>query len=519
MALIKQALISVSDKTGIVDFAKNLKRFGVKILSTGGTARLLTENGIDVTEVADYTGFPEMLDGRVKTLHPKVHGGLLGLRDNSAHVEKMSEHGIEPIDIVVVNLYPFEATIAKEGCKLEEAIENIDIGGPTMLRSAAKNYRDVTVIVDAGDYKRVTEEMESNSGSASYETNFYLAKKVYQHTARYDGAITNYLTSLNDEGRNEYPDVLTLQYGKAQDMRYGENPHQTAAFYREMEVKEPCISNATQLQGKDLSFNNVVDLDAALEAVKAFSEIAAVIVKHNNPCGVALDGKSLLDAYKKARACDPVSAFGGIIGFNRSVDKKTAEEIVSTFVEAIIAPDYDEEALEVLKEKQNMRLLQVPMLANENEHDYDIKKVVGGILVQTRDKGKVDVKSLKVVTKRKPTEDELKALDFAWKVCKSVKSNAIIYARPDQTIGIGAGQMSRVDSSKIAILKAQSPVKGTVMASDAFFPFRDGIDAAAEAGATAIIQPGGSIRDDEVIAAADEHGMAMIFTGMRHFKH
>lgn len=519
MALVKQALISVSDKRGIVDFVKNLRRFGIKILSTGGTARLLKENGVEVTEVADYTGYPEMLDGRVKTLHPKVHGGLLGLRDNSAHVKKMREHGIEPIDMVVVNLYPFEETIAKEGCTLEEAIENIDIGGPTMLRSAAKNYRDVTVIVDADDYKRVVDEMESSGGASSYETNFYLAKKVYQHTARYDGAITNYLTSLADEGRKEYPDVLTLQYEKVQDMRYGENPHQTAAFYRGKEVREACVSNSVQLQGKELSFNNIVDLDAALETVKAFSEIAAVIVKHNNPCGVALDDKSLAEAYRKARSCDPVSAFGGIIGFNRHVDGDTAREIVSTFVEAIIAPGYDDEALEILKEKKNLRLLKVPPLSFHNGDDYDIKRVAGGLLIQTCDKGKVDIRSLKVVSSRQPTEEELCAMDFAWKVCKYVKSNAIIYARPDQTVGIGAGQMSRVDSSRIAILKAQSPVKGTVMASDAFFPFRDGIDAAAEAGATAVIQPGGSIRDDEVIAAADEHGMAMIFTGMRHFKH
>ena len=519
MAVIKKALISVSDKTGIVDFAKVLKQYGVHILSTGGTARLLKENGVDVTEVSDYTGYPEMLDGRVKTLHPKIHGGLLGIRSNEEHVAKMSENGIEPIDMVVVNLYPFEETIAKEDCTLEDAIENIDIGGPTMLRSAAKNYRDVTVLVNAEDYRKVLAEMEEDKGAVSCETNFYLAKKVYQHTARYDGAITNYLTSLDGEEKREYSEVLTLQYSKVQDMRYGENPHQTAAFYKEADIEEPSVSNAVQLQGKGLSFNNIADLSSALELVKEFGDIAAVVIKHNNPCGAAVDEHSLLGAYKKARECDPVSAFGGVIGFNRIVDEETAGEIVSTFVEAVIAPGYDEKALEVLKEKKNLRLLQVPLLSPCHQIGYDIKKVVGGLLVQTRDLAKIAINDLKVVSKREPTGEELKAMDFAWKVCKHVKSNAIIYARPDRTVGVGAGQMSRVDSSKIAILKAQSPVKGTVMASDAFFPFRDGIDTAAEAGATAIIQPGGSIRDEEVIAAADEHNMAMVFTGIRHFKH
>ena len=519
MALIKQALISVSDKTGIVDFAAKLKEFGVRILSTGGTARLLMENGIEVTEVADYTGYPEMLDGRVKTLHPKIHGGLLGQRGNSAHVEKMTEHGIEPIDMVVVNLYPFEETVAKEGCTLEEAIENIDIGGPTMLRSAAKNYADVTVIVDADDYDAVITEMREKGGEVSVGTNFMLAKKVFQHTARYDGAITNYLTSLDGEERMEYPGVLTLQYRKAQDMRYGENPHQTSAFYVEDGVEEPSVSNAVQLQGKELSFNNVIDLNAALELAKEFEEGCAVIIKHTNPCGVAVDGGSLADAYRKARECDPLSAFGGIIGFNRVVDGETAREIASTFVEAVIAPGFDEKALDVLKEKKKLRLLQVPMKGSYRKTGYDMKKVVGGLLLQTRDTAGIDIGALRVVTKRKPSDEELKAMDFAWKVCKHVKSNAIVYAHSDRTVGIGAGQMSRVDSSRIAVFKARSPIEGTVMASDAFFPFRDGIDAAAEAGATAVIQPCGSIRDDEVIAAADEHGMAMVFTGIRHFKH
>ena len=522
MAVIKRALLSVSDKDGIVEFAKKLESFGVEILSTGGTARLLAEEGVKVVEVADYTGYPEMLDGRVKTLHPKVHGGLLGMRGNPSHVEKMEENGIEPIDMVLVNLYPFEATIAKGDCSFEDAIENIDIGGPTMLRSAAKNHKDVTVIVDAGDYKRVLAEMEKSNGSVSYETNLYLAKKVFQHTARYDGAITNYLTSLaslDGDKKNEYPDVLNLQFSKVQDMRYGENPHQTAAFYREEKIDEPCVANAEQLQGKELSFNNIADLNSAIEIAKEFTDPVAVIIKHNNPCGVALADGSLADAYRKARDCDPVSAFGGVLGFNRIVDTETAKEIASTFVEAVIAPGFDMGAIEVLKEKSNLRLLQIPILSHCEHTGYDIRKVTGGVLIQSRDLATIKIEELKVVSKRQPTAEELKALDFAWKVGKHVKSNAIVYAHGDRTVGIGAGQMSRVDSSRIAILKAQSPVKGTVMSSDAFFPFRDGIDAAAEAGATAVIQPGGSIRDEEIIAAADEHNMAMIFTGIRHFKH
>ena len=519
MALIRRALISVSDKKGIVDFAEKLKGFGVQILSTGGTAKLLSEKGIEVTEVADYTGYPEMLDGRVKTLHPKIHGGLLGQRENDAHVAKMKEHGIEPIDMVVVNLYPFEETVSKDGCTFEDAIENIDIGGPTMLRSAAKNHRDVTVVVDAGDYSRVLAEMKDKGCQVSYETNYYLAKKVFQHTSQYDGAITNYLTSLDGDKKLEYPSILTLQYSKVQDMRYGENPHQRAAFYKEKDVEEPCVSNAVQLQGKELSFNNIADLNSAIEIAKDFSDAVSVIIKHNNPCGVALADGHLVDAYRKARDCDPVSAFGGVLGFNRIVDADTAKEIASTFVEAVIAPGYDDEAKEILKDKANLRLLQVPLLSPHHKTGYDMKKVTGGLLVQSRDTATINVAELKVVSKRKPSDEELKALDFAWKVAKHVKSNAIVYAHGDRTVGIGAGQMSRVDSSKIAVLKAQSPVQGTAMASDAFFPFRDGIDAAAEAGATAVIQPGGSIRDDEVIAAADEHDMAMIFTGVRHFKH
>lgn len=523
MALIKQALISVSDKSGIVEFALQLKKLGVTIISTGGTASLLRKNGIDVIEVADYTGYPEMLDGRVKTLNPKIHGGLLGLRNNEAHLAKMKEHNIGLIDMAVVNLYPFEKTVAKKDTTLEEAIENIDIGGPTMLRSAAKNFRDVTVVVDSDDYKFIIEEMKKANGEISYETNFSLAKKVFQHTSKYDGAITSYLTSLNDDSgdgaRNEYPGVITLQYKKVQDMRYGENPHQTSAFYVENNSGEPSVSNSTKLQGKELSFNNVIDLNAAIEIAKEFSDAAAVVIKHTNPCGVATDNGSLVEAYKKARACDPLSAFGGVIGFNRPVCANTAKEIISTFVEAVIAPGFDDDAIEILKEKKNIRLIETPLLAEYEQTGYDLKRVVGGLLLQERDTKKVDINSLEIVSKRAPSEEEIKAMEFAWKVCKHVKSNAIIYAEKDRTIGVGAGQMSRVDSSKIAILKAQSPVKGTVMASDAFFPFRDGIDAAAEAGATAIIQPGGSIRDEEIIDAANEHNMAMIFTGVRHFKH
>lgn len=520
MAKIKRALISVSDKEGIGQFAIGLNALGVEILSTGGTASLLKENGMPIISVSDYTGFPEMLDGRVKTLHPKIHGGLLGQRSKKEHLDKMKEYGIKPIDMVIVNLYPFEETIAKEGCALSEAIENIDIGGPTMLRSAAKNYTDVTVIVDPGDYGRVLKEMKENDGFISLDTNFQLAKKVFQLTARYDGAISNYLGSIdNKEKRHGFPEALTLQFGKSQGLRYGENPHQKAAFYIERSINEPCVSNASQLQGKELSFNNIIDLDAALETVKEFQEMAAVIIKHTNPCGVATSEKSLVDAYCKARDCDPTSAFGGIVGFNRKVDIKTAAEIVSTFVEAIIASGYDEDALEILKEKKDLRVLLLPSLEGYPQKGYDLKKVVGGLLVQDRDLGMVDFKSLKAVTKRSPTEDELKAMRFAWKVCKHVKSNAIVYSTSDQVVGVGAGQMSRVDSSRLAVMKANLPTEGTVLASDAMFPFRDGVDAAAKAGVTAIIQPGGSIRDQEVIQAANEHNIAMVFTMVRHFRH
>jgi phosphoribosylaminoimidazolecarboxamide formyltransferase/IMP cyclohydrolase len=518
MAKITRALISVSDKSGIIEFSRQLAGYGVELLSTGGTAKLLRDAGLTVKDVSEFTGFPEMLDGRVKTLHPKVHGGLLGMRSNPEHVAKMKEHGIENIDMVVVNLYPFEATTAKEGCRLEDAIENIDIGGPTMLRSAAKNYPDVTVLVDSADYARVLDEMKNSAGAVSAATNFDLAVKVFQHTAAYDGAISNYLGSRLTGEVQEYPPTFTLQVKKAQDLRYGENPHQTAAFYVENRILEPCVSNAVQLQGKELSFNNIIDLDAAIETVKEFEQSAAVIIKHTNPCGVAL-ADSPLTAYLKARECDPLSAFGGIVGFNRTVDAATAKELTSTFLEAVIAPGYSEEALAIFTAKKNVRVMQVPLLDSYVAGGFDLKRVTGGMLLQGRDLGMINARECRVVTERTPTASEYEALDFAWRVCKHVKSNAIVFSNRDQTVGIGAGQMSRVDSSKIAVQKALLPTRGTVLASDAFFPFRDGVDAAADAGVTAIIQTGGSVRDEEVIKAANEHGIAMIFTTMRHFRH
>jgi phosphoribosylaminoimidazolecarboxamide formyltransferase/IMP cyclohydrolase len=520
MGKIRRAVISVSNKSGVVSFAKELANMGVEILSTGGTAKALREQGVSVLDISEYTGFPEMLDGRVKTLHPKVHGGLLGQRSKPEHVKKMEEHGILPIDLVAVNLYPFEATIAKEECTLEDAIENIDIGGPTMIRAAAKNYPDVTVVVDPEDYAVVLSELKQK-GEVSAETNFRLAKKVYQHTARYDAAISNYLGQIEGGKKTDkFPETFTFQVKKAQELRYGENPHQKAAFYREYLSPEPSVSNAVQLQGKELSYNNILDTDSAFETVKEFKEPAVVIIKHNNPCGVAISNTALADAYRKAKECDPVSAFGGVVGFNRAVDEETAKEMAKIFLEVIIAPGYDKKALEILKAKKDLRILQAPPLsAGYLAEGLDLRKVVGGLLLQTRDLGRVPMDQWKVVTKRKPTEQEMKGMAFGWLVAKHVKSNAIILVREDRTIGIGAGQMSRVDSTRIAVMKAQSPTKGTVLASDAMFPFRDGVDAGAEAGAVAVIQPGGSIRDDEVIAAADEHNIAMVFTGMRHFRH
>lgn len=521
MATIKRALVSVSDKTGIVDLVRELCEFGVEILSTGGTAKMIREAGLPVKGVSEYTGFPEMLDGRVKTLHPKVHGGLLGLRDNPEHVATMAEHDIENIDMVVVNLYPFEATVAKPDCSLEDAIENIDIGGPTMLRSAAKNNRSVTVLVDPSDYAPVLDEMRQASGAVSPETNFGLAVKVYQHTAAYDGAISNWLGKKTAAEHADFPPALSLQFEKAQGMRYGENPHQKAAFYVEKNITEASIATARQLQGKELSFNNIGDTDAALECVKQFSEgPACVIVKHANPCGVAV-GETLLDAYQRAFSTDPESAFGGIIAFNRELDCATAQAIVDKqFVEVIIAPRVAEGVSEIVATKKNVRLLECGEWPEQSNERFDYKRVNGGLLVQDADL--LLNADLEVVSKRVPTAKEREDLMFAWRVSKFVKSNAIVYGRDGMTIGVGAGQMSRVNSARIAVIKAEHAgleVQGSAMASDAFFPFRDGIDNAAAAGVTAVIQPGGSIRDEEVIAAADEHGIAMIFTGMRHFRH
>ncbi|CAE6887187.1 bifunctional purine biosynthesis protein purh [Vibrio sp. B1REV9] len=529
---IRRALISVSDKTGIVEFAQALAERGVDILSTGGTARLLAEQGIAVTEVSDYTGFPEMMDGRVKTLHPKVHGGVLGRRGQDDDV--MEKHGINPIDMVVVNLYPFAETVANEGCTLADAVENIDIGGPTMVRSAAKNHKDVTIVVNASDYGRVIAEMDANEKSLTLETRFDLAIAAFEHTAAYDGMIANYFGTMvpsygenkdgdepSPENKSKFPRTFNQQFEKKQDMRYGENSHQAAAFYVEANPEEASVSTARQIQGKALSYNNIADTDAALECVKEFDEPACVIVKHANPCGVAL-GKDILEAYNRAYQTDPTSAFGGIIAFNQELDAETATAIVERqFVEVIIAPSVSAEAIGVIAAKKNVRLLECGEWSTKTT-GFDVKRVNGGLLVQDRDQGMVSLDDLKVVSKRQPTEEELKDALFCWKVAKYVKSNAIVYAKGDMTIGVGAGQMSRVYSAKIAGIKAADEgleVAGSVMASDAFFPFRDGIDAAADAGIKCVIQPGGSMRDDEVIAAADEHGMAMIFTGMRHFRH
>jgi phosphoribosylaminoimidazolecarboxamide formyltransferase/IMP cyclohydrolase len=527
---IKRALLSVSDKTGIVEFAQRLSDKGVDILSTGGTAKLLAENGIKVTEASDYTGHPEIMDGRVKTLHPKIHGGILARRGIDEAV--MAENNISAIDMVVVNLYPFANAVSDENCSLENAIENIDIGGPTMVRAAAKNHKDVTIVVNAKDYDRVLAEMDANDDSLTYKTRFDLAIAAYEHTASYDGMIANYFgkmlpaygdseSEVSHEKKLKFPRTFNSQFIKTQDLRYGENSHQDAAFYKEANPEEASVSTAVQLQGKALSYNNIADTDAALECVKEFDEPACVIVKHANPCGVAI-GVDILAAYEGAYKTDPTSAFGGIIAFNRELDAATAEAIVSRqFVEVIIAPSVSEEAAKVVATKANLRLLACGQW-DAKTTGFDFKRVNGGLLVQDTDQGRVSKDDLKVVTKRQPTEDEMSDLQFCWKVAKFVKSNAIVYVKNSETIGVGAGQMSRVYSAKVAGIKAADEnleVKGSVMASDAFFPFRDGLDAAAEAGITAVIQPGGSMRDDEVIAAADENNIAMVFTNMRHFRH
>ena len=515
---VRRALISVSDKTDVIDLAKNLHAQGVELLSTGGTASLIAEQDIPVIEISDYTGFPEMMAGRVKTLHPKVHGGILARRGIDEEV--MQAHDIKPIDLVVINLYPFEATVARPDCTLEDAIENIDIGGPAMVRAAAKNHASVTVIVDPLDYSQVLQEMENNNGAIDDKTRFSLAIKAYEHTASYDGAIANYFGRLVQKPEDQlFPRTINLQYQHAQGMRYGENPHQNAAFYVESNVSEPGIASATQLQGKALSYNNIGDTDAALECVKQFEHPACVIVKHANPCGVAVDD-NIHDAYARAFSTDPESAFGGIIAFNRRLDAKTAQAIIDRqFVEVIIAPEVDDEASDIVAGKQNVRLLSCGNWQNP-VYRLDYKRVNGGLLVQDVDAELYD--SLTVATELQPSEDQMRDLLFAWQVAKFVKSNAIVYAGKGMTIGVGAGQMSRINSARIAGIKAEHAglkVTGSVMASDAFFPFRDGIDAAHEAGISAIIQPGGSMRDDEVIAAANEHGMSMVFTGMRHFRH
>jgi phosphoribosylaminoimidazolecarboxamide formyltransferase/IMP cyclohydrolase len=523
MPKIRRAIVSVSDKRGLLDFVKVLHKHGVEILSTGGTAKSLADAGIPVKAIAAHTGAPEILDGRVKTLHPKIHGGLLG-RPIPEHEQQMAEHGILPIDLVVVNLYPFRETIAKPNVALADAIENIDIGGPSMLRSSAKNYERVAVVCDPDDYAGLAAELDASGGEIERKTRFRLAKKAFSHTAAYDGAIAAYLTSLPEEDTKEragFPDVLTVQWKLERPLRYGENPHHAAAYYVDANPEAGSLARAEVLQGKELSYNNLLDLDAALGAVREFELPAAVVVKHNNPCGVAVDAASLSAAYIKARECDPVSAFGGIVALNRPVDGALAAQLAETFLECVIAPDYDAAALAALAKKKNVRLLKVPFVPRTGPHGVppQLRSVSGGVLAQSRDDGMVSIKDAKVVTKRAPTAAELASLDFAWRVAKHVKSNAIVFARDGVTIGVGAGQMSRIDSTKIAVMKARTPVAGSVVASDAFFPFRDGLDALADAGATAVAQPGGSVRDDEVIAAADEKGLAMVFTSMRHFRH
>lgn len=520
MSVVKRALVSVSDKTGIVDLCKSLSSLGISILSTGGTARLLEDNGVNVIEVSSYTGFPEIMHGRVKTLHPKVHGALLGRRGIDDEV--MAEHGIEPVDLVVVNLYPFEATVSRADCTLADAIENIDIGGPAMLRSAAKNHAHVGVMVDTADYATVLTELRECDCSLSDATRFSLAQKVFAHTANYDASVSNYLGSIDETGKHlNYPQTYTIQFSKLQDLRYGENPHQTAAFYGQANAPAGSLATARQLQGKALSYNNIADTDAALECVMSLQAPACVIVKHANPCGVAV-AENILAAYKKAYMTDPTSAFGGIIAFNRALDEATARAIIDQqFVEVIIAPDIQQQALTVSAEKQAIRVL-ASGVREQSIQQLELKRVSGGLLIQDSDNGSITRDDLKIVSKRMPSDQELDDLLFAWQVVKYVKSNAIVYAKAAQTIGIGAGQMSRIYSARIAAIKAADEglqVKGSVMASDAFFPFRDGIDSAAEAGITAVIQPGGSVRDEEVISAADQHDMAMVFTGMRHFRH
>ena len=519
MIKIKRALISVSDKKGIIDFAKILIKYNVEILSTGGTAKLFAENNIPVIEVSDYTDFPEMLDGRVKTLHPKIHGGILGKRDDEKHLQTMIKSNIPLIDLVVVNLYPFEATISKENCPLSEAIENIDIGGPAMIRSSAKNYNGVAVVTDSSDYKMIEDALKKNDGALNLECRFILAKKAFEHTAKYDLAISNYLNGLDTNKNVTYPKKLNLAFNKKMDLRYGENPHQSASFYVDEIATKGSLASFKQLQGKELSYNNLNDADTAWECVKSFKLPSCVIVKHANPCGVA-SSKDLLDAYKKAFSTDPTSAFGGIIACNTALDKNTASQIISQFVEVVIAPSYEAESLKIFESKPNIRLLEVTL--DNNFNAFELKKIGGGLLVQSPDNFNIDMDHCKIVSKLKPNQEQMADMLFAWRVAKYVKSNAIVFCKNNQTLGIGAGQMSRVDSTKIASIKAQNAnldLINSVVASDAFFPFRDGIDVLATAGAKCVIQPGGSLRDEEVISAADELGLVMLFTGYRHFRH
>jgi phosphoribosylaminoimidazolecarboxamide formyltransferase/IMP cyclohydrolase len=535
MTIIKRALVSVSDKTGIIEFAQALHNLGVELLSTGGTAKLFRDNQIPVIEVSDYTGFPEMLDGRVKTLHPKVHGGILGRRDLPEHVSTMQAHNIPNIDMVIVNLYPFEATVAKPNCTLEDAIENIDIGGPAMVRSAAKNWKDVAVVTDAGQYASITIELQTNSGEVSEATTFALSVAAFNRVSQYDAAISNYLSAIDYAASMATKKPVALQFPaqsntnfiKVQDLRYGENPHQQAAFYRDLYPAPGSLVTAEQLQGKELSYNNIADADAAWETVKSFSTSACVIVKHANPCGVAL-GKDALEAYSKAFQTDPTSAFGGIIAFNTPVDLKVAEAVSKQFMEVLIAPDFSTDALSLLKAKANVRLLKIALpnggdtAWQQGRNSHDTKRVGSGLLMQTADNYEIAASDLTVVTKKQPTPSQMADLLFAWNVAKYVKSNAIVFCGNGMTLGVGAGQMSRVDSTKIAVIKAQNAglsLQNSVVASDAFFPFRDGVDVLAVAGASCVIHPGGSMRDEEVIAAADERGLAMVVTGIRHFRH
>jgi len=519
MERVRQALISVSDKDGVLELARELVALGVRLLSTGGTAALLRGAALPVTEVSDYTGFPEMLDGRIKTLHPKVHGGLLARRDSPEHMAAIAEHGIGTIDLLVVNLYPFQQTVARLDCTLEDAIEHIDIGGPAMLRAAAKNHHGVSVVVDPRDYRRVLAEIREH-GAPGPALRFELARKVFAHTARYDGAIANWLGGVRPDGTHDpYPPTLSLQFEKVQAMRYGENPHQAAAFYRDADASAGTLAHYRQLQGKELSYNNVADADAAWECVKTLEAPACVIVKHANPCGVAV-GAGAAEAYAKALATDPTSAFGGIIAFNVPLDGAAAEQVARQFVEVLIAPAFDEAARRVFAGKQNVRLLEIPLARSSNH--LDLKRVGGGLLVQTPDERNLEADGLRVVTARAPSAEQLADLLFAWRVAKFVKSNAIVFCAGGRTLGVGAGQMSRIDSARIASIKAAHAglsLAGSVVASDAFFPFRDGLDVVVDAGAAAVIQPGGSVRDDEVIRAADERGVAMVLTGVRHFRH